>query len=206
MMGKFSDDDALPSVEDILGPTFEHILDAIPRGLLIVDPQGKLAVVNRAAERLFLLSRTEWKGLGLEALVPDAPKSEQPLCRLRAVRKDGTEFQVEFVLSPLPTREGGWWIVSSAEPPREMQLESDGREETGQFKAYWEAASEGLITVDASGTSKPSTTRSSAFLAMFGPSFWGGLDIFIPESLRGTHAEKVKQFLADPSCDPWGSG
>jgi PAS domain S-box-containing protein len=206
-MRKTGDEHTSPDPDDLLSPAFQTVFDAIPTGLLIVDPMGKLAVVNSAAEHLFMLSRNEWKGLGLDALVPDAPKSQQSPRQLRAVRTDRAEIQVEFVSSSLSTREGDWGIVSIVELPRAMQVDSGAREDRGHFKAYWEAASEGLVTVDASGTIE---TVNHAIERIFGyvrsELLGQTLEILIPESLRDAHAGKVKQFLANPRLRPMGIG
>ncbi|MBI2843289.1 MAG: PAS domain S-box protein [Armatimonadetes bacterium] len=98
-------------------------LQSAPDGIVIVDRDARIAVVNAKAEELFGYSQQELIGKTVETLVPeryrdvhvkhrsgytDAPRS-RPMgvgLELYGRRKDGSEFPVEISLSPLQTEQG----------------------------------------------------------------------------------------------------
>jgi two-component system, sensor histidine kinase PdtaS len=90
---------------------------------VIVDVEGKIAIVNSLAERMFGYTRSEMIGQPVEVLVPERYRhrhvadrrgyEKNPRTRpmgagqeLWGRRKDGTEFPVEISLSPLDTEHG----------------------------------------------------------------------------------------------------
>jgi len=102
----------------------ELALDVSPSGIAVLEPGGRIAMVNRALERLFSYSREELVGQPVELLVSDASRPAHAGIRemylhaldaeamgtgreLQARRKDGSEFSVEIRLSPVRTEHGG---------------------------------------------------------------------------------------------------
>jgi len=160
-----SDDRLLPSPDDIRSPVFQRVLDAVPTGLVIVDLAGKIAFANTTAEGMLLYERNQLQGQSIQALVPAAGRPEHsarvdaflknPVCRsmgmgreLTALRRDGTEFPVEIGLNPLPTSDGTWVLASIVDVTEWKRLVMTSREQHERVRAYWEATSEGLVTVD----------------------------------------------------------
>ena len=105
------------------------LVDAAPDGLVMVDDQGLILLVNRQAEEIFGYDRGELLGLPVETLIPPDLRSVHTAHRtryradprvramgtgldLRGYRKDGTEFPLEISLSPLRT--GGQLRVIAA--------------------------------------------------------------------------------------------
>ncbi len=108
---------------------FRLVFEAAPNGIVVVNDQGSVVLVNPQAERMFGYSREEFIGLRIEDLVPQRFRSahvhhrkgfaKQPSQRgmgagrdLHARRKDGSEFPVEIGLTPVPSPEG-LLVVSS---------------------------------------------------------------------------------------------
>ncbi len=102
---------------------FRAAVEAAPNGMMMVDPEGKIVMVNAQIEKSFGYTREELFGRSVDVLVPKRSRSKhadqmkqyfaRPEPRqlgvgrdLRGVRKDGLEFPVEIGLSPVETAEG----------------------------------------------------------------------------------------------------
>ena len=102
---------------------FEQFFEASPDGVLVVNSEGQIARVNAQTEQMFGYDRQELQGQPVETLVPDRFRKAhvkdrngyQIDPRMRAMggglelfakRKDGSEFPVEIMLSPIKSNEG----------------------------------------------------------------------------------------------------
>ncbi len=107
---------------------FRQLLKAAPDAMIIVDENGRIAIANDQAERMFGYSRERLLGRPIEALLPEEIRHrhrdhrqqyvDDPVLRpmgtgmdLRARRADGSEFPVEISLSPVRTA-GGSFVSS----------------------------------------------------------------------------------------------
>jgi len=101
------------------------LLEAAPHGLVVVDGDGRILLVNGQTERLFDYTREELIGRSIELLVPERFRAGHPQRRstymgdpharpMRAAavmelsgrRKDGSEFPAEIGLGPFETEQG----------------------------------------------------------------------------------------------------
>ena len=104
---------------------FRLLVEASPNGIILVNAQGHIVLVNARAEKLFGYQRQELIGQGVELLVPERSRGDllahRPVFQaasaapamgigleLFARRKDGTEFPVEIGSSLIQTRKECW--------------------------------------------------------------------------------------------------
>jgi PAS domain S-box-containing protein len=102
---------------------FRMATEASPSGIVVIDDQGRIVLVNSHVEELFGYNREELLEKRIEILVPERYASRHPEHRAnffaaptaRAMgagrelfgrRKDGSEFPVEIGLSPIQTPKG----------------------------------------------------------------------------------------------------
>jgi PAS domain S-box-containing protein len=102
---------------------FEELLESSPDAIIVTDLEGRITGANAHLEKLFGFHRSELLGQPVETLIPERFRSAHPAHRktfhteprmrpmgvgveLYATRKDGSEFPVDIMLSPVETTEG----------------------------------------------------------------------------------------------------
>lgn len=95
------------------------ILDGLPDGILIVDIEGRIALVNAALQAMTGFAAEEMVGQRVEVLVPEAQRAAHarrregfslaPTLRpmntgidTRVLSKDGSDRRAEIHISPIP--------------------------------------------------------------------------------------------------------
>ncbi len=120
------------------------VVESSPIGLLMVDANGRIVLVNAEIERLFGYSRDAMYSREVEFLLPERFRGGHPQFRnhfaehpsarkmgvgrqLSALRADGTEFPVEIGLTPVQTDEGLFVIGSVVDISARIEAENDRR-------------------------------------------------------------------------------
>jgi PAS domain S-box-containing protein len=102
---------------------FRMVVESAPNGVVLVNAEGNIVLVNAQCDKLFGYRREELIGQPVELLVPErfrpeharnrrrffASPSARPTGAIRDLygqRKDGDEFPVEIGLAPIQTSEG----------------------------------------------------------------------------------------------------
>lgn len=102
---------------------FRQVIEGAPYGMVMVDQDGMIVLVNAQIEKSFGYSRDELLGEPIEILVPERFRAHHPTYRdhfisnpsarpmgsgrdLYGLRKDSSEFPVEIGLNPLQTEQG----------------------------------------------------------------------------------------------------
>jgi PAS domain S-box-containing protein len=107
------------AAQDLTAEMFRLAVEACPSGMLMIDHDGNMVMVNTEIENQFGYSRGELIGRPVEMLVPERLRTQHVRHRhdftptpesrrmgagrdLFGRRKDGTEFPVEVGLNPIP--------------------------------------------------------------------------------------------------------
>ncbi len=102
---------------------YHRIFESGPDAMIVVDPAGRIALANARAEALFGYARGDLVGQAIELLMPQRFRSghvrhrtgylaaahSRPMGEGRdlfGLRKDGSEFPVDIMLSPLHVQKG----------------------------------------------------------------------------------------------------
>lgn len=134
---------------------FRALLEAAPDAMVIVDQNGKIALVNGQTERLFGYQRSQLLGQTVEILIPTAARAVHEGHRLQyqsnprnrqmgsgrvlyGLRQDGSEFPVEISLSACQM-ESEFFVASairdvSAQRQAEKLLQTSLREKETLLK------------------------------------------------------------------------
>jgi len=145
------------------------IIEAAPSGMLMVDDNGEIVLVNSQIERLFEYSRGELLGQSIEILVPEAVRDKYPNYResfnqltsagsvdivgdLVGMKKDGSQISLEIRVGMLHIEEQTCLIASVVNITDRRQAELDERtkqlaEETEKVAAASKLKSEFLANM-----------------------------------------------------------
>jgi PAS domain S-box-containing protein len=148
------------------------VVEAAPSAMVMVDEQGRIALVNTRTEKLFGYSRAELLGDPIEKLIPERylpPQLNHPdnflaesITRamgvgrdLYGIRKDGTEIPLEIGLNPIRTDQGNFVLADIIDLTKRKETEDTLRQSEDRAlrgKRIWEktfdAIGEGILVHD----------------------------------------------------------
>jgi two-component system sensor kinase FixL len=124
---------------------FRLVVEGSPNGIILVNEQGRIELVNAQAEKLFGYRREELIGQSIEVLVPPRFHDAHPIHRLKFVaepaartmgvgrelfgqRKDGSEFPVEIGTSPIQGEKGILVLAVIVDISARKQAEAESRQ------------------------------------------------------------------------------
>ena len=120
---------------------FRSFLESAPDAVVIIEPDGRIALINAQTESLFGYPRSDLVGQPVEMLLPERyheahvwhrnDSLSEPRARpmgagleLYGRRRDGSEFPLDISLSPLDTEEGRLLAASIRDVTARKRLEA----------------------------------------------------------------------------------
>ena len=144
------------------------LLEAAPDAMVVVNQAGEIVLLNLQAEKQFGYSRDELVGQKVTNIIPkgfaerliadetrtDAEALSQQIgtgIELTARRKDGSEFPIELMLSPLRNADG--ILVTAAIRDITVRRAADLHlaQMEGRYRGLLEAAPDAMVVVDQRG-------------------------------------------------------
>jgi PAS domain S-box-containing protein len=150
------------------GAKYRGLLEAAPDAMVVVNQAGEIVLLNLQAEKQFGYHRDELVGQKVKNIIPEgfaerliadgtrtaAEALTQQIgtgIELSARRKDGTEFPIEIMLSPLQNAEG--ILVTAA--IRDISVRRAAAKHLvqmeGRYRGLLEAAPDAMVVVNQSG-------------------------------------------------------
>jgi PAS domain S-box-containing protein len=147
---------------------YRGLMEAAPDGMVVVNEVGEIVLLNAQAEKQFGYRRDELLGQKVTNIIPEgfaerliadgtrtaAEALAQQIgtgIELNGLRKDGSEFPIEIMLSPLESAEG--ILVTAA--IRDITVRNDADKHLAQMEARYrglmEAAPDGMVVVNQRG-------------------------------------------------------
>jgi two-component system, sporulation sensor kinase E len=203
------------------GEQFRLAVEALPNGMLMVDEDGTILLVNRQIEQLFGYERAELIGQPVEMLVPQRMRLHHADDRaeffahsesramgkgrdLYGVHKDGQEFPLEIGLNPIRTPDGVKVLASVVDISERKRAEQAFQKERDFIDAVLETAGALVVVLDWEGRilrfnrACEQTTGYSSEEVM-GRHVW---DLFIiPDEVAGVRAVFERLRGGEPRSD-----
>jgi PAS domain S-box-containing protein len=147
---------------------YRGLMEAAPDGMVVVNQDGEIVLLNAQAEKQFGYRRDELLGQKVtniipkgfaERLIADGTRTAAEALaqqigtgiELNGLRKDSSEFPIEIMLSPLESAEG--ILVTAA--IRDITVRKDAEKHLAQMEARYrgllEAAPDGMVVVNRGG-------------------------------------------------------
>ena len=158
--------DATDSEES--GAKYRGLLEAAPDAMVVVNQTGEIVLLNVQAEKQFGYRRDELVGQKVvniipegfaERLIADGTRSAADALaqqigtgiELSGRRKDGTEFPIEIMLSPLESAEGTLVTAAIRDISVRKAAERHLAQMEGRYRGLLEAAPDAMVVVNQAG-------------------------------------------------------
>jgi PAS domain S-box-containing protein len=147
---------------------YRGLLEAAPDAMVVVNQGGKIVLLNVQAEKQFGYRRDELVGQKVKNIIPegfaerlvadDLRSAEDALAQqigtgieLTARRKDGSEFPIEIMLSPLESTEGILVTAAIRDISVRKNAERHLAQMEGRYRGLLEAAPDAMVVVNQGG-------------------------------------------------------
>ncbi len=202
----------------------QDTLEASPSGMIVVNRQGVIELVNSQAERMFGFASGELVGQSVDQLVPEDLHSDHvrnrehfhanPSSRamgegrdLWARRGDGTVFPVEIGLNPLKGASTGLVLASIIDISGRKQAEHELAMREERMRETLEASPAGMMVVNRQGVIELVNSQAERLFKLRRDQLIGqSIDALVPDTVRAGHAANRERFHANPSARAMGAG
>jgi len=147
---------------------YRGLLEAAPDAMVVVNQAGEIVLLNVQAEKQFGYSRDELIGQKVKNIIPKGFAERLIADNLRPAadalaqqigtgielngrRKDGSEFPIEIMLSPLESTEGSLITAAIRDISVRKAAEKHLAQMEGRYRGLLEAAPDAMVVVNQAG-------------------------------------------------------
>jgi len=192
---------------------FRQVVESAPSAMVMVNPQGRIVMVNAQTEKLFGYARIELLDQPVELLVPMRFRRNHPELRasffaapqsrpmgagrdLYGLKKDGSEFPIEIGLNPIETDEGTMVLSAIVDISGRKRMEA-------RFRRVVESAPNAMVMVGAFGRIEMVNAQSEQLFGYTRDQLLGQpIEILVPARFRANHPHLRQTFFSDPVSRP----
>jgi PAS domain S-box-containing protein len=147
---------------------YRGLLEAAPDAMVVVNQAGDITLLNVQAEQRFGYRRDELLGQTIKTIIPEGFAERLIADRMRSAadalaqqigtgieltgrRKDGSEFPIEIMLSPLESAEGILVTAAVRDISVRKAAEKHLAQMEGRYRGLLEAAPDAMVVVNQTG-------------------------------------------------------
>jgi PAS domain S-box-containing protein len=147
---------------------YRGLLEAAPDAMVVVNPAGQIVLVNVQAEKQFGYRRDELAGQRVKTIIPEGFAERLVADNLRSAedalaqqmgtgielvgrRRDGSEFPIEMMLSPLDSADGILVTAAIRDISVRKAAERQLSRMEGRYRGLLEAAPDAMVVVNPDG-------------------------------------------------------
>ncbi len=197
--------------------TYQSIFEYLPDALLIVGDGGNIEWINKQAVSLFGYQPAEIVGRPIETLIPERfrqghvdfrerygtdpkPRPMGAGLALFALRRDGSEFPVDIMISPALqlSQRSTLCVVRDC---------TERRRAEDRFRALLESAPDAMVIVNEAGKIDLVNSQAERIFGYSRQELLGRpVEMLMPERFRGKHPDHRSAFFRAPTPRPMGAG
>jgi PAS domain S-box-containing protein len=203
---------------------FEKLFEFSPDAIVVVGEGGRVVEANSQAEKMFAYTREELLGLAVEDLIPERFRSVHPGHRreynaepharpmgigleLYGRRKDGTEFPVDIMLSPVETPEGSVILSVVRDITARKRAQEALRASENRFRSLFEFSPDAIIVTDREGRIAEVNGQVEKFFGYDRAELMGRtIEMLVPERFQNAHVGRRKSYHSHAQTRPMGVG
>src|SRR3984893_7734399 len=203
---------------------FQQLFEFSPDAIVVTDSEGRITNTNLQVQRAFGYTREELVGKRVEVLVPERFRgghashrqayNVHPSLRtmgvgleLYGLRKDGTEFPVDIMLSPVEIAEGRVTVSVIRDISERKKTEEALRHSEQQLRALFEFSPDAIVASDQEGRITQTNAQVESFFGYARGELLGqSVEILVPERFRRTHPAHRKDYADRASIRQMGIG
>ena len=147
---------------------YRGLLEAAPDAMVVIDPAGEIVLLNRQAEKQFGYCRDELLGRPIANIIPegfverlisdDRRSAKDALAQqigtgieLVGRRKNGSEFPIELMSSPLKSDDGILVTAAIRDISARKKAENHLTQMESRYRGLLEAAPDAMVVIDPAG-------------------------------------------------------
>lgn len=220
MSGTFPEKQIATPVQTLSEKLFEFSPDAI----LVTNAAGRITSANAQVERIFGFERDEIIGQPVETLIPERFRQVHPTHRaaygaepqvrpmglgleLFGRRKDGTEFPVDIMLSPVQSGEETLVLCVVRDVSEKKSAESALRQSEQELRSLFEYSPDVIVVSDRDGRIVRANAQMESVFGYRRNELIGQLiEVLVPERYRSMHPKHREHYRDHSRVRSMGAG